>query len=171
MFPLQHLHARSEPSERRLGSGSPMLASNCFSHALQNREYAENELSRSLNVLVSFIKFVKCSFDSSFLRFSLTSFHIKPVTCQFCFHAVFLKAPLEHNSEMSLSDSGFEPGGKRNFLQLTDKDGEQPQIVSVSETQNELNEVLISWHNNEKKKKKNVFIKVKKQKQSTCELK
>ncbi|KAM6943184.1 ubiquitin carboxyl-terminal hydrolase 47 isoform 3-T3 [Xenentodon cancila] len=38
--------------------------------------------------------------------------------------------PLEHSSEMSLSDSGFEPGGKRNFLQLTDKDGEQPQIAS-----------------------------------------
>ena len=35
---------------------------------------------------------------------------------------------------MSLSDSGFEPGGKRNFLQLTDKDGEQPQIASVSGT-------------------------------------
>lgn len=33
---------------------------------------------------------------------------------------------------MSLSDSEFEPGGKRNFLQLTDKDGEQPQIASVS---------------------------------------
>lgn len=33
---------------------------------------------------------------------------------------------------MSLSESGFEPGGKRNFLQLTDKDGEQPQIASVS---------------------------------------
>ncbi|XP_029316325.1 ubiquitin carboxyl-terminal hydrolase 47 isoform X2 [Cottoperca gobio] len=39
-------------------------------------------------------------------------------------------APLDHSSEMSLSDSGFEPGGKRNFLQLTDKDGEQPQIAS-----------------------------------------
>uniref|UniRef100_A0A3B4VN34 Ubiquitin carboxyl-terminal hydrolase 47 n=1 Tax=Seriola dumerili TaxID=41447 RepID=A0A3B4VN34_SERDU len=39
-------------------------------------------------------------------------------------------APLDHNSEMSLSDSGFEPGGKRNFLQLTDKDGEQPQMAS-----------------------------------------
>uniref|UniRef100_A0A8C6PI16 Ubiquitin carboxyl-terminal hydrolase 47 n=1 Tax=Nothobranchius furzeri TaxID=105023 RepID=A0A8C6PI16_NOTFU len=38
-------------------------------------------------------------------------------------------APLEHNSEMSLSDSGFEPG-KKNFLQLTDKDGEQPRVVS-----------------------------------------
>lgn len=33
---------------------------------------------------------------------------------------------------MSLSDSGFEPGGKRNFLHLTDKDGEQPQLASVS---------------------------------------
>ena len=33
---------------------------------------------------------------------------------------------------MSLSDSGFEPGGKRNFLQLTDKDGEQPQVALVS---------------------------------------
>uniref|UniRef100_A0AAX7U840 Ubiquitin carboxyl-terminal hydrolase 47 n=1 Tax=Astatotilapia calliptera TaxID=8154 RepID=A0AAX7U840_ASTCA len=39
-------------------------------------------------------------------------------------------APLDHSSEMSLSESGFEPGGKRNFLQLTDKDGEQPQIAS-----------------------------------------
>ncbi|XP_043955559.1 ubiquitin carboxyl-terminal hydrolase 47 isoform X2 [Gambusia affinis] len=39
-------------------------------------------------------------------------------------------APLEHNSEMSLSDSSFEPDGKKNFLQLTDKDGEQPQIAS-----------------------------------------
>lgn len=35
---------------------------------------------------------------------------------------------------MSLSDSGFEPGGKKNFLQLTDKDGQQPQVVSVSDT-------------------------------------
>lgn len=32
---------------------------------------------------------------------------------------------------MSLVLSGFE-AGKRNFLQLTDKDGEQPQIASVS---------------------------------------
>ncbi|XP_061599210.1 ubiquitin carboxyl-terminal hydrolase 47 isoform X4 [Cololabis saira] len=39
-------------------------------------------------------------------------------------------APLERSSDMTLSDSGFEPGGKRNFLQLTDKDGEQPQIAS-----------------------------------------
>uniref|UniRef100_A0A667ZRB5 Ubiquitin carboxyl-terminal hydrolase 47 n=1 Tax=Myripristis murdjan TaxID=586833 RepID=A0A667ZRB5_9TELE len=42
-------------------------------------------------------------------------------------------APLDHSSEMSLSESGFEPG-KRNFLQLTDKDGEQPQIASVSDS-------------------------------------
>lgn len=35
---------------------------------------------------------------------------------------------------MALSDSGFEPGGKRNFLHITDKDGEQPQCASVSET-------------------------------------
>ena len=39
---------------------------------------------------------------------------------------------LDPSSEMSLTESGFEPG-KRNFLQLTDKDGEQPQIASVSE--------------------------------------
>uniref|UniRef100_H2V6L9 Ubiquitin carboxyl-terminal hydrolase 47 n=1 Tax=Takifugu rubripes TaxID=31033 RepID=H2V6L9_TAKRU len=39
-------------------------------------------------------------------------------------------APLDHRSEMSLSDSGFEPGGKRNFLHITDKDGEQPQLAS-----------------------------------------
>uniref|UniRef100_A0A8C9WBL0 Ubiquitin carboxyl-terminal hydrolase 47 n=1 Tax=Scleropages formosus TaxID=113540 RepID=A0A8C9WBL0_SCLFO len=36
---------------------------------------------------------------------------------------------LDQSSEMPLSDSGFEPG-KKNFLQLTDKDGEQPQSVS-----------------------------------------
>ncbi|XP_055755427.1 ubiquitin carboxyl-terminal hydrolase 47 isoform X3 [Salvelinus fontinalis] len=36
---------------------------------------------------------------------------------------------LDPSSEMSLTESGFEPG-KRNFLQLTDKDGEQPQIAS-----------------------------------------
>lgn len=47
-------------------------------------------------------------------------------------YALSLQAPLDHNSEMSLTDSQFEPGGKRNFLQLTDKDGEQPQIASVS---------------------------------------
>ncbi|TKS70173.1 Ubiquitin carboxyl-terminal hydrolase 47 [Collichthys lucidus] len=39
-------------------------------------------------------------------------------------------APLDHSSHMSLSDSGFEPGGKKNFLQLTDKDGQQPQVAS-----------------------------------------
>ncbi|XP_047662512.1 ubiquitin carboxyl-terminal hydrolase 47 isoform X1 [Tachysurus fulvidraco] len=38
-------------------------------------------------------------------------------------------APLDQASEMSLVESGFELG-KRNFLQLTDKDGEQPQIAS-----------------------------------------
>uniref|UniRef100_A0A674CCP5 Ubiquitin carboxyl-terminal hydrolase 47 n=1 Tax=Salmo trutta TaxID=8032 RepID=A0A674CCP5_SALTR len=37
--------------------------------------------------------------------------------------------PLDPSSEMSLTESGFEPG-KRNFLQLSDKDGEQPQIAS-----------------------------------------
>uniref|UniRef100_A0A8C9WGZ8 Ubiquitin carboxyl-terminal hydrolase 47 n=1 Tax=Scleropages formosus TaxID=113540 RepID=A0A8C9WGZ8_SCLFO len=36
---------------------------------------------------------------------------------------------LDQSSEMPLSDSGFEPG-KKNFLQLTDKDGEQPQLAS-----------------------------------------
>lgn len=41
------------------------------------------------------------------------------------------QAPLDQASEMSLVESGFEPG-KRNFLQLSDKDGEQPQIASVS---------------------------------------
>uniref|UniRef100_A0A8C8FUT8 Ubiquitin carboxyl-terminal hydrolase 47 n=1 Tax=Oncorhynchus tshawytscha TaxID=74940 RepID=A0A8C8FUT8_ONCTS len=39
---------------------------------------------------------------------------------------------LDPSSEMSLTEFGFEPG-KRNFLQLTDKDGEQPQIASVSD--------------------------------------
>uniref|UniRef100_A0A8C7SEL6 Ubiquitin carboxyl-terminal hydrolase 47 n=1 Tax=Oncorhynchus mykiss TaxID=8022 RepID=A0A8C7SEL6_ONCMY len=40
---------------------------------------------------------------------------------------------LDPSSEMSLTEFGFEPG-KRNFLQLTDKDGEQPQIASVSDS-------------------------------------
>uniref|UniRef100_A0A8C2GLU4 Ubiquitin carboxyl-terminal hydrolase 47 n=1 Tax=Cyprinus carpio TaxID=7962 RepID=A0A8C2GLU4_CYPCA len=39
------------------------------------------------------------------------------------------QAPLDQASEMSLVLSGFE-AGKKNFLQLTDKDGEQPQIAS-----------------------------------------
>uniref|UniRef100_A0A3B3I6T5 Ubiquitin carboxyl-terminal hydrolase 47 n=1 Tax=Oryzias latipes TaxID=8090 RepID=A0A3B3I6T5_ORYLA len=43
-------------------------------------------------------------------------------------------APLEHNSEMSLSESGFDSGGKRNFLQLTDRDGEQPQISGAADS-------------------------------------
>uniref|UniRef100_A0A8C9VIK4 Ubiquitin carboxyl-terminal hydrolase 47 n=1 Tax=Scleropages formosus TaxID=113540 RepID=A0A8C9VIK4_SCLFO len=40
---------------------------------------------------------------------------------------VVLTVVLDQSSEMPLSDSGFEPG-KKNFLQLTDKDGEQPQL-------------------------------------------
>uniref|UniRef100_A0A3B3ZRU8 Ubiquitin carboxyl-terminal hydrolase n=1 Tax=Periophthalmus magnuspinnatus TaxID=409849 RepID=A0A3B3ZRU8_9GOBI len=41
---------------------------------------------------------------------------------------------LDHTSDMSLMNSGFEPGGKRNYLHLTDKDGEQPHIASVTES-------------------------------------
>uniref|UniRef100_A0A8C2DT02 Ubiquitin carboxyl-terminal hydrolase 47 n=1 Tax=Cyprinus carpio TaxID=7962 RepID=A0A8C2DT02_CYPCA len=43
------------------------------------------------------------------------------------------QAPLDQASEMSLVLSGFE-AGKKNFLQLTDKDGEQPQIASVTDS-------------------------------------
>lgn len=53
----------------------------------------------------------------------------------FLFIHLLAQAPLDHGSEMALSDSGFESGGKRNFLHITDKDGEQPQCASVSETQ------------------------------------
>lgn len=45
-----------------------------------------------------------------------------------------VQAPLDHSSDAALSDSGFESGGKRNFLHITDKDGEQPQCASVSES-------------------------------------
>uniref|UniRef100_H3AQ70 Ubiquitin carboxyl-terminal hydrolase 47 n=1 Tax=Latimeria chalumnae TaxID=7897 RepID=H3AQ70_LATCH len=38
-------------------------------------------------------------------------------------------SPLDHTSDKSLIDAGFE-SGKKNFLQLTDKNGEQPQLVS-----------------------------------------
>uniref|UniRef100_A0A5F9DI16 Ubiquitin carboxyl-terminal hydrolase 47 n=1 Tax=Oryctolagus cuniculus TaxID=9986 RepID=A0A5F9DI16_RABIT len=37
-------------------------------------------------------------------------------------------ASLDHTSDKSLLDANFEPG-KKNFLHLTDKDGEQPQIL------------------------------------------
>lgn len=40
-------------------------------------------------------------------------------------------APLDHTSDKSLLDANFEPG-KKNFLHLTDKDGEQPQMLLVS---------------------------------------
>lgn len=50
----------------------------------------------------------------------------------------FPKAPLDQAGEMSLVLSGFE-AGKKNFLQLTDKDGEQPQIASVSHDMSCLN--------------------------------
>ncbi|XP_026520440.1 ubiquitin carboxyl-terminal hydrolase 47 [Notechis scutatus] len=36
--------------------------------------------------------------------------------------------PLDYLSDKSVVDAGFEPG-KKNFLHLTDKDGEQPQVV------------------------------------------
>ncbi|MGH0167929.1 UNVERIFIED_CONTAM: hypothetical protein FKN15_077213 [Acipenser sinensis] len=39
-------------------------------------------------------------------------------------------APLDYSSDKPLSESGFE-AGKKNFLHLTDKDGEQPQIASA----------------------------------------
>eukprot|EP00062_Callorhinchus_milii_P003935 gi/632941730/ref/XP_007886021.1/ PREDICTED: ubiquitin carboxyl-terminal hydrolase 47 isoform X5 [Callorhinchus milii] len=38
------------------------------------------------------------------------------------------QSPLDSSSETSLSSAGFEPG-KKNFLHLTDKDGEQPQLA------------------------------------------
>ncbi|NXX62883.1 UBP47 hydrolase, partial [Scopus umbretta] len=36
--------------------------------------------------------------------------------------------PIDQNSDKTLLDAGFEPG-KKNFLHLTDKDGEQPHIM------------------------------------------
>ncbi|XP_043561609.1 ubiquitin carboxyl-terminal hydrolase 47 isoform X3 [Chiloscyllium plagiosum] len=39
------------------------------------------------------------------------------------------QSPLDYSSEKSLADSGFEPG-KKHFIHLTDKDGEQPQFAS-----------------------------------------
>lgn len=38
---------------------------------------------------------------------------------------------MDHTSDKSLLDANFEPG-KKNFLHLTDKDGEQPQILLVN---------------------------------------
>ncbi|OXB60407.1 hypothetical protein ASZ78_000813 [Callipepla squamata] len=36
--------------------------------------------------------------------------------------------PIDQNSDKTILDAGFEPG-KKNFLHLTDKDGEQPHIM------------------------------------------
>lgn len=129
-----------------------MLASSYFPRTRQYREFSENEFSGNLNLLVSssslqpvennlFWMFCSCCF-SAFSRDCCCPF------MWFLFLLCLPQAPLDHSSEMALSDSGFEPGGKRNFLQLTDKDGEQPQIASVSGTRlpkqapNFLNSVL-----------------------------
>ncbi|KFZ54006.1 Ubiquitin carboxyl-terminal hydrolase 47, partial [Podiceps cristatus] len=37
-------------------------------------------------------------------------------------------SPIDQNSDKTILDAGFEPG-KKNFLHLTDKDGEQPQTM------------------------------------------
>ncbi|NXP44303.1 UBP47 hydrolase, partial [Heliornis fulica] len=37
--------------------------------------------------------------------------------------------PIDQNSDRTILDVGFEPG-KKNFLHLTDKDGEQPHIMT-----------------------------------------
>ncbi|XP_077674542.1 ubiquitin carboxyl-terminal hydrolase 47 isoform X3 [Eretmochelys imbricata] len=47
------------------------------------------------------------------------------------FEDVASKTPLDQTSDKSILDAGFEVG-KKNFLHLTDKDGEQPHIVSES---------------------------------------
>ncbi|NXS11898.1 UBP47 hydrolase, partial [Neodrepanis coruscans] len=36
--------------------------------------------------------------------------------------------PIDQNSDKTILDAGFEPG-KKNFLHLTDKDGEQPHVM------------------------------------------
>uniref|UniRef100_A0A8C6ZN19 Ubiquitin carboxyl-terminal hydrolase n=1 Tax=Nothoprocta perdicaria TaxID=30464 RepID=A0A8C6ZN19_NOTPE len=41
--------------------------------------------------------------------------------------------PIEQNSDKSILDAGFE-SGKKNFLYLTDKDGEQPRMMPVSKS-------------------------------------
>eukprot|EP00076_Gallus_gallus_P020986 XP_015141854.1 ubiquitin carboxyl-terminal hydrolase 47 isoform X2 [Gallus gallus] len=41
--------------------------------------------------------------------------------------------PIDQNSDKTILDAGFEPG-KKNFLHLTDKDGEQPHIMQESGT-------------------------------------
>uniref|UniRef100_A0A8C9FJC8 Ubiquitin carboxyl-terminal hydrolase 47 n=1 Tax=Pavo cristatus TaxID=9049 RepID=A0A8C9FJC8_PAVCR len=39
-----------------------------------------------------------------------------------------ISTPIDQNSDKTILDAGFEPG-KKNFLHLTDKDGEQPHIM------------------------------------------
>ncbi|CAL9701902.1 unnamed protein product [Knipowitschia caucasica] len=53
-----------------------------------------------------------------------------PATFQLVWGNIPDTPSLDHTSDMSLVNSGFEPGGKRNYLHLTDKDGEQPHIAS-----------------------------------------
>lgn len=55
------------------------------------------------------------------------------------------QAPLDHTSDKSLLDANFEPG-KKNFLHLTDKDGEQPQIMLVNYLESPLFIIFVHCH-------------------------
>ena len=56
-----------------------------------------------------------------------------------------LQAPLDHTSDKSLLDANFEPG-KKNFLHLTDKDGEQPQILLVNSLERPVVIIFVHCH-------------------------
>lgn len=50
--------------------------------------------------------------------------------CCLCCFTLFQQTPIDQNSDKTILDAGFEPG-KKNFLHLTDKDGEQPHVMQV----------------------------------------
>ena len=52
---------------------------------------------------------------------------------------------MDHNSDKSLLDANFEPG-KKNFLHLTDKDGEQPQILLVNYLESPVFVIFVHCH-------------------------
>lgn len=145
-LPALGLSSRNAESLRLRGVVH-MLASSYFPRMRQYREFAENEFSGNLSLVVSSSRFqpVENYLCWKLLFSCLSQGVLFMCLFFFCCHCASLQAPLDHSSHMSLSDSGFEPGGKKNFLQLTDKDGQQPQVVSVSDTRWRVSSFLSSF--------------------------
>lgn len=123
MFPLQH------SASACCGDRQQVLAMQRLVHVSFQLLSSERRNLGSMGIWVLWVRRVWITW----LAFELWFFFLyqESLIKMFWLQCVSPQAPLDHRSEMSLSDSGFEPGGKRNFLHLTDKDGEQPQLASA----------------------------------------